>query len=70
MSDPKVKITIDYNKCNPKRCGQGVCAALLECPIKLIKQIEPYDYPYPVAGFCQECGKCTEACLLEAISML
>jgi len=70
MPEPKVKITIDYKKCDPKRCDQGVCAALVACPTKLIKQIERCDYPYPVAGFCQECGKCSEACLLKAISML
>ena len=70
MPEPKVKITIDYKRCDPKRCDQGVCVAFLDCPTKLIRQIELYDYPYPVAGFCQECGKCSEACLLRAISML
>ena len=70
MPEPKVKIIIDYKRCDPKRCDRGVCAALLDCPIKLIKQIEPYDYPYPIAGSCQECGKCSEASLLKAISML
>lgn len=69
MPEPKVKITIDYKKCDPKRCNNGICSALLACPIKLIKQIEPYDYPYPLDGFCQECGKCVESCLLEAIKM-
>ena len=70
MSDPKVKIILDYKKCDPKKCDKGICAAVAVCPTKLIKQIEPCDYPIPLAGFCQECGKCSEACLLKAISML
>jgi Fe-S-cluster-containing hydrogenase component 2 len=69
MPEPKVKITIDYEKCNPGKCDQGICAALLACPTKLIKQMDPCDYPYPIAGFCQECGKCLEACLLKAIKV-
>ena len=70
MPEPKVKITIDYKVCDPKKCDKGICIALLACPVKLIKQIEPYDYPYPVAGFCQECGKCSDACLSKAVSMV
>jgi Fe-S-cluster-containing hydrogenase component 2 len=70
MPEPKVKITIDYKKCKPRKCNKGICAALQACPTKLIKQMEPYDYPYPTDGFCQECGKCSEACLFEAIKML
>jgi len=70
MPEPKVKISIDYKRCDPRRCDKGVCATRLVCPTKLTKQIEPRDYPYPVAGFCQECGKCSDACLLKAINML
>jgi Fe-S-cluster-containing hydrogenase component 2 len=70
MPEEKVKVAIDYKRCDPGRCEKGICAALLACPTKLIKQMEPYDYPYPVAGFCQECGKCLEACLFKAVSML
>jgi len=70
MPEEKVKVAIDYKKCDPRRCEKGICAALLVCPTKLIKQIEPYDHPYPIAGFCEECGKCLDACLLKAIRML
>lgn len=70
MPEEKVKVAIDYKKCDLRSCDKGICAALLACPTKLIKQIEPYDHPYPVAGFCQECGKCLDACLLGAIKMV
>ena len=70
MPEPKVKITINYQICNPKKCDNGICVALPACSVQLIKQMEPYDYPYPIAGFCQECGKCLDACLFKAISVL
>lgn len=70
MPEEKVKVAIDYKRCNPRRCQKGICAAIEACPTKIIKQMEPYDYPYPIAGFCQECGKCLDACLLEAIKMI
>jgi len=70
MLDLKLKVAVDYGKCHPERCDKGVCAALLECPLKLWKQEEPYDLPYPVPGFCQDCGKCVEACPLKAIGLL
>jgi len=70
MPEPKVKITIDYEKCDPRKCEKGICAALLACPTKIIKQMDPYDYPFPISGFCQECGKCVDACLWEAIMMM
>jgi ferredoxin len=72
MLQPKQKVTIDYGKCLPEKCGcdKGVCPAIAECPVKLWRQEEPYDPPYPAAGFCQECGKCVEVCPLEAIRML
>lgn len=69
MSDPKVKMKIDYKKCAPNKCKNGICVAILACPNKLIKQLEPYDFPYPIPGFCQECAKCREACLSGAIEI-
>jgi NAD-dependent dihydropyrimidine dehydrogenase PreA subunit len=70
MPEPKVKIIIDYKRCDPQKCDKGICAAVLACPNKLLKQFGAYEYPYLVPGFCQECGKCTDSCLWEAIRML
>lgn len=70
MLEPKLKVTVDYEKCHPERCDKGVCAAVSECPAKLWKQEEPYDLPYPIPGFCQDCSTCVESCPMKAIRML
>ncbi|MFC1924098.1 hypothetical protein ACFLXA_01855 [Chloroflexota bacterium] len=72
MLQPKLKVTVDYEKCRPDKCGchNGVCSAIPECPLNLWKQEEPYDLPYPITGFCKECSKCVEICPLEAIRIV
>jgi ferredoxin len=70
MLQPRLKVSVDYVKCHPQSCKDGVCAAIPECPAKLWKQERPYDVPYPIPGFCQECGTCVDSCPEKAIKML
>jgi ferredoxin len=70
MLQAKSKVAIDYVKCCPDRCKKGVCAAVVECPARLWKQEGPHVVPYPVPGFCQECGTCVDSCPEKAITML
>jgi Pyruvate/2-oxoacid:ferredoxin oxidoreductase delta subunit len=70
MLEPKLKVTVDYQKCHPGKCGQGTCAAVVECPPNLWRQEDPYDLHYVIPGFCQDCGICVESCPLKAIRML
>ena len=70
MLQPKLKVTVDYEKCHPKECGTGTCAAVVDCPFSLWKQEAQYDFPYIVPGFCQDCEICVEACPLNALRML
>jgi len=70
MLEPKLKVAVNYGKCRPEKCGGGGCAALVECPLRLWKQETPYDLPYVIPGFCQDCGICVEACPLKAVRML
>jgi len=70
MLEPKLKVALDYQKCHAEKCGEGTCAALLECPLNLWRQEGSYDLPYVIPGFCQDCGIYVEACPLNAIRML
>jgi len=63
----KQKVAVDYQRCHPESCEKGICQAVLVCPRKLWKQEEPYDFPFPTPGFCEDCGKCIESCPHEAI---
>ncbi|PIP48126.1 MAG: hypothetical protein COX14_04445 [Chloroflexi bacterium CG23_combo_of_CG06-09_8_20_14_all_45_10] len=70
LLQPKQKASIEYQKCRPEKCEKGGCLVLSVCPKKLWKQESPYDIPFIVSGFCDECGKCVEACPLKAVRML
>ena len=61
---------VDYNKCYPEKCDRGVCAAVLVCPHKLLKQEAPYEIPMPDPSLCRGCGDCVRACPLKAIQIV
>ncbi|MBN1625409.1 MAG: hypothetical protein JW944_02705 [Deltaproteobacteria bacterium] len=42
---PAKMALIQFDKCRPEMCENGVCVAAKACPHKLIKQEEPYDFP-------------------------
>jgi hypothetical protein len=35
---PYPRAVIDYKKCQPKKFGNGICAAAAACPQKVLKQ--------------------------------
>ncbi|MCJ7515052.1 MAG: hypothetical protein MUO89_03650 [Dehalococcoidia bacterium] len=39
---------IDYQKWQPGKCGDGVCAAEAECPNKVLRQEAAYEFPFPI----------------------
>jgi translation initiation factor RLI1 len=60
---------VDYNKCLPDKCDNGICAAALACSHKLLKQEAPYEIPMTAPSVCQGCGDCVRACHLKAIKI-
>ena len=61
---------VDYRKCDPGRCEQGICAASLACPRKLLTQEAPYEVPMTDAFPCKGCGDCAHSCPLGAIQVV
>jgi len=58
---------VNYNKCDPSKCKDGVCKAISACPKKVVKQEEPYEVPFINVGLCSGCYKCIPSCPEGAI---
>jgi translation initiation factor RLI1 len=67
---PKPIAVVNYQACQPEKCDKGICAAVLACPNKVLKQEAPYEMPDPNPTMCVGCGKCAQACALKAIRMM
>ena len=67
---PKQVVLVDYRKCQPEKCDDGICLAALACPNKVLKQEAPYEMPNPSPSMCVGCGTCVQACPLKAILMM
>ena len=61
---------VHFDKCQPGKCKEGKCAAMLACPHKLIKQEAPGDIPMFHPSSCQGCGECVRACPMKAIEVV
>ncbi|MFC1999459.1 ferredoxin family protein [Chloroflexota bacterium] len=66
---PEQTSIVDYGKCRPEHCPDGVYAAVEACPQKLFLQEEPYDPPMRRPSGCTGCSKCVDACPLKAITL-
>ena len=72
MQSKKSFALVDYAICNPKECNldEGVCAAVLECSHKVIKQIDGlFEPPMVFQDMCMGCWDCIETCPLDAIQI-
>lgn len=68
---PYPRAVINYQKCQPDKCSNGVCAAAEICPQKVLKQEAPYELPMArPSKFCKGCAKCNQACPAKAISIV
>jgi translation initiation factor RLI1 len=60
---------IDFKKCSPPKCRDGICTAALACTHRLLKQEAPYEIPMPDPSLCRGCGDCAQACPFKAIKV-
>ena len=68
---PKKTVMVDYNKCEPEKCGDGTCLAVAECEFGSLTQECPHETPeINPAKWCHSCAKCVKACPLKAIRMM
>ena len=67
---PAKMALIQFDKCLPEMCENGVCAAVEACQHKLLKQEEPYDVPMTNPSLCKGCGDCARACPAKAITVV
>lgn len=66
---PKRVAYLDYEKCRPEMCQQGVCVAAKACEKKLFRQEQPCEVPMVDSSRCLGCSECILACPLNAIRM-
>lgn len=67
---PSKMALVDFNKCNPKLCNNGVCTAAEACPRKLLKQEKPNEPPMTDPSACRACADCVRACPRKAIKIV
>ncbi len=60
---------VQFDKCDPSKCKDGVCAAMQACKHKLIKQEKAAEIPMFSPGSCTGCGDCVRACLQKAVQV-
>lgn len=61
---------VDYRKCFPGKCSDGICVASQTCKRKVLIQEEPYEVPVSGALSCRACGDCMRACPMDAIQII
>lgn len=66
---PSKMAIIDFNRCKPSECDNGVCLAAQACERKLLVQESAYEAPMPNPSLCRACGDCLRACPMGAIQI-
>jgi Fe-S-cluster-containing hydrogenase component 2 len=67
---PQPKVALDYSRCDPSQCEEGICAAAQVCERKVLRQEEPGEMPDLYPSLCLGCTDCVSACPQGAIRMM
>lgn len=67
---PEKMALVDFPKCHPEHCTDGICLAAEACPRKLIEQEQPGEIPMTNPSLCRACGDCIRACPMKAIRIV
>jgi translation initiation factor RLI1 len=59
---PKPRAMVDYRKCQPEECDEGICLAASACPKGIVSQEVPHEMPDLSPDVCVGCGICAQAC--------
>jgi translation initiation factor RLI1 len=64
---PGKTVLVNFHKCRPANCENGICSAVKACRYKLLEQEKAYEVPLSDPFICRGCGDCVRACPLKAI---
>ncbi|MCS6907316.1 MAG: 4Fe-4S binding protein [Anaerolineales bacterium] len=67
---PKTAVILDYQRCDPDQCEQGICRAAMLCKRKVINQEQPFEPPQLDPALCLGCAICITACPTKALGVL
>ena len=67
---PKQIIVVDYSRCEPEQCENGICRAALLCKKRILFQEAPFEMPESRAAMCMGCAVCLTACPRNALKMM
>ncbi|NQS91317.1 MAG: 4Fe-4S binding protein [Chloroflexi bacterium] len=67
---PKPKVVLDYQRCDPSCCDDGVCAAAQICERNVLRQEKPGELPDLYPSMCLGCTDCLTACPRDALRLM
>jgi len=53
---------VDFSRCHPEDCEDGICPAAEVCPRKMMRQEKPGQPPMTDPVACRACADCVRAC--------
>jgi translation initiation factor RLI1 len=67
---PKQMVMVDYRKCQPEKCDEGICLAASACLNGVLSQEALHEMPDLNPALCVGCGLCAQACPFKAVQMM